>query len=90
MTELEIFLVQAWIIWNQRNVVVHGGQMKDPRWLNNRATGLLEEYKKAQPNMVITNVAPSGNYWQPPSQDVYKLNFDTVVFSDLNCFGLVR
>ena len=87
MTELELFLVQAWIIWNQRNMVVHGGQMKDPRWLNNRAAGLLEEYKKAQANMVITNVAPSGNYWQPPSQDVYKLNFDTVVFSDLNCFG---
>ena len=47
MMELELFLVQEWIIRNQRNVVMHGGQMKDPRWLNNRAAGLLEEYKKA-------------------------------------------
>ncbi|XP_075654965.1 uncharacterized protein LOC142625150 [Castanea sativa] len=35
-TEMELFLVQAWLIWNQRNMVVHGGHMKDPRWLNNR------------------------------------------------------
>ena len=83
-TELELFLVQVWIIWNQRNVVVHGGQMKDPRWLTNRATELLEEYKKAQANMVITNVTPSRNYWQPPPQDVYKLNFDAAIFSNLN------
>ena len=38
--------------------------------------------------MVITNAAPSRNYWQPPLQDVYKLNFDTVVFLNLNCSGL--
>ena len=37
--------------------------------------------------MVITNAAPSRNYWQPPLQDVYKLNFDTVVFLNLNCSG---
>ena len=37
--------------------------------------------------MVITNAAPSENYWQPPPQEVYKLNFDTVVFLDLNCSG---
>ena len=27
---VELFLVQAWTIWNQRNMMVHGGQMKDP------------------------------------------------------------
>ena len=26
--EFELFLVQAWIIWNQRNTVVHGGQLR--------------------------------------------------------------
>ena len=26
--EFELFLVQAWIIWNQRNTLVHGGQLR--------------------------------------------------------------
>ena len=30
MAELELFLVQAWIIWNQRNIVIHGGKLKEP------------------------------------------------------------
>ena len=88
-TEMELFLVQAWLIWNQRNVVVHGGQMKDLRWLTNRAAELLEEYKIAQANMVISNVAPrTSSYWQPPLQNVYKLNFDAAVFSNLKCSGV--
>ena len=31
---LDMFLVQAWFIWNQRNAIIHGGQMRDPKWLN--------------------------------------------------------
>ena len=41
--ELEIFLVQAWLIWNQRNAVIHGGHLKEPGWLNKRAEQLLDE-----------------------------------------------
>uniref|UniRef100_A0A7N2M257 RNase H type-1 domain-containing protein n=1 Tax=Quercus lobata TaxID=97700 RepID=A0A7N2M257_QUELO len=48
---------------NQRNVVVDGGQLKDPR------------------------TVPSRNVWQPPPPDVYKLNFDAAIFSDLKCSG---
>ena len=33
--DMEVVLVQAWLIWNQRNWVVHGGKFHDPRWLNN-------------------------------------------------------
>ena len=36
--DMEVVLVQAWLIWNQRNRVVHGGKFHDPSWLNNRAT----------------------------------------------------
>ena len=25
--ELELFFVQAWLIWNQRNTITHGGSM---------------------------------------------------------------
>jgi len=82
LKEMEIFLVQAWVIWNQHNVVVHGGQMKNPQWLTNRAAELLEEYKKAQTNLGISSAATGSNCWKPPPQDVYKLNFDAAVFSD--------
>ena len=30
--DFELFLVQSWLIWNQRNKVVHGRQMMDPRF----------------------------------------------------------
>ncbi|XP_075664975.1 uncharacterized protein LOC142634559 [Castanea sativa] len=39
--------------------------------------------------MVLSNAAPrSSSYWQPPSQDAYKLNFDAAVFSNLKCSGV--
>ena len=45
--DFELFLVQSWLKWNQRNRVVHGGQMMDPRGLNKRALDYLDEYKKS-------------------------------------------
>ena len=48
-TEFELFLVQAWFIWNQRNIVIHGeGELKEPGWLNKRSREYLEEYHQAQ------------------------------------------
>ena len=44
---MELFLIQAWTVWNQRNMLKHGGQMKDPCWLNRRVAKYLEDYKKA-------------------------------------------
>ena len=38
--------------------------------------------------MVISNAAPSRSYWKLPPQDVYKLNFNAAVFSDLKCSGV--
>lgn len=42
--ELELFFVQAWLIWSQRNTIIHGGSMQDPTRLNMRATEFLEEF----------------------------------------------
>ena len=42
--DMEVVLVQAWLIWNQRNRVVHGDKFHDSRWLNNRAREFLEEF----------------------------------------------
>ena len=65
--DFELFLVQSWLIWNQRNKMVHGGQMMDPRWLNKRALDYLDEYKKSQVQLIdILVTAPARISWQPP------------------------
>ena len=56
--DFELFLVQSWLIWNQRNKVVHGRQMMDPRWLNKRAMDYLDEYKKSQVQLAIRGTTP--------------------------------
>lgn len=44
-SEFELFLVQAWLIWNHRNTVTNGGRFNEPGWLNKRAIELLEEFR---------------------------------------------
>ena len=46
--ELELFLVQAWIIWNQRNALIHGKQLQAPGILNRRAEDSMDEFRHAQ------------------------------------------
>ena len=47
------FLVQAWLIWNQRNLVLHGGILQEPGRLNARAGSLLREFQKAQMQLTL-------------------------------------
>ena len=65
--DMEVVLVQAWLIWNQRNRVVHGGKFHDPGWLNDCAREFLEEHWTAQEYMGIEHVMqPNRDTWQPP------------------------
>ncbi|KAK9997130.1 hypothetical protein SO802_021816 [Lithocarpus litseifolius] len=87
--ELELFWVQAWIIWNQRNCVVHGGILKDPKCLNKRAEEFIQEFLQAQAQLRVSRIEQiSSEVWQPPPPDVYKLNFDAAVFSGLGRTGI--
>ena len=47
LEELELFFVQAWLIWLQRNMVIHGGKLQDPSRFVQRALDFLTEYKDA-------------------------------------------
>ena len=86
--EFELFVVQAWIIWNQRNTVVFGGKLKDPKWLNKRAKEFLDEFHQAQGQLRIPVSPPGDSVWHPPLDSSFKLNFDAAVFSELNCLGV--
>ncbi|KAL0005020.1 hypothetical protein SO802_012581 [Lithocarpus litseifolius] len=82
--EFELFLVQSWFIWNQRNAVVHGGILKDPRWLNKRAAEFLEEFHQVQGQLQSPEIFSASNVWFPPPELVYKLNFDAAIFLELS------
>ncbi|XP_075659003.1 uncharacterized protein LOC142628850 [Castanea sativa] len=53
---MEIFVAQAWTVWNQRNSMVHGGQMKHPCWLKKRAVDYMEEYRTTQEQLQCSGV----------------------------------
>ena len=51
--EIDLFWAQAWIIWNQRNCVVHGGKLKDPNSLNKKTEEFVDQFKQAQDHLAV-------------------------------------
>ncbi|KAL0002856.1 hypothetical protein SO802_016637 [Lithocarpus litseifolius] len=87
--EVELFWVQCWQIWNQRNRILYGGQLKHPTSLNKRAEEFLEEFKHSQVSLDSSLLEQLiGDSWQPPPAMEYKLNFDAAIFSGLEKFGI--
>ncbi|KAL0001579.1 hypothetical protein SO802_015360 [Lithocarpus litseifolius] len=85
-------LVQAWFIWNQRNAILHGGQMRDSKSLNQRAVEYLDEFQNVQTHINFTHTKPQNRQkWKPPVSQLYKLNFDAAVFAGTQSsrFGVV-
>ena len=80
ISEVELFLVQAWFIWNQRNTALYGGSFKDPKCLNKRASDYLRDYQQAQRQLVVTTSTTQRTIWQPPPHSCLKLNFDAAIF----------
>ena len=86
--ELELFWTQAWIVWNQRNCLLHGGQLKVPSSLTNRAKEYITEFRIAQTRLGVQRTQqPNGDTWQPPPPEEFKLNFDAAVFLDSGRIG---
>ena len=50
--DMELFFVQCWVIWNQRNSVLYGGSIQDPSQLVRRAEDYLKEYRDAQDHLL--------------------------------------
>ena len=51
--DLEYFFVQCWVLWNQRNSVVHGGCIHDPSRLVQRAKDFIQEFCDAQTQLSV-------------------------------------
>ena len=87
-TKFELFLVQAWLIWNQRNVLNFRGKLKDLMWLNRRAADYLDEFWQAQDLLQTPMINTGSQVWQPLPRSMFKLNFDVATFPSLNCLVL--
>lgn len=88
--ELELFLVQCWIIWNQRNLVMHGGVIQDPNRLHKRAGDFLKEYRQAQEHLPVQStlsLVQNRVSWTPPTGLAYKLNVDAAMFTGISASG---
>ncbi|KAK4573849.1 hypothetical protein RGQ29_031699 [Quercus rubra] len=85
--ELELFWAQSWLIWNQRNTLMHGGVIQDPGKLNQRARDYLEEFRMAQVQLGISGTCGSVEVWRPPVGSLYKVNFDAAMFTNSNSSG---
>ena len=83
MVELELFWVQCWLIWNQRNTVEHGGMIQHPSGLTKRATDYIDEFKDSQVHLAIPVSVGAVQRWSTPSGSVYKVNFDASVLQAL-------
>jgi len=63
--------------------------MKNPPCLNKRAEECIEEFKRAQIQLIVQpRQQPNGEVWQPPPSKAYKLNFDAALFSNLGRTGI--
>ena len=63
--------------------------MKDPKCLNKLAKEFIQEFQQVQAQLTVSWIEQlSSEVWQPPSPDVYKLNFDAAVFSGLERTGI--
>lgn len=82
-----MFLVQALLIWNQRNTVIHGGKLKEPCWLNKKVLDYLGEFQQTQEQLSTPVRQSSVNMWHPPPASIFKLNFNAAIFADLNSSG---
>lgn len=72
--DFEFFMVQVWLIWNQRNLVRHGGISQEPSRLNARVGSLLREFKEAQMQLTLPGSIGRSQTWQPPEGQLHKLN----------------
>lgn len=84
LEEFELFLVQGWLLWNQQNTVLHGGNLQDLAGPVKRARDYLDEYKETQTQLAVPTNTVRVTSWSPPSNPRYKLNFDVSIFLVLN------
>ena len=84
----EIFILAAWSLWNRWNAIClnHPTHLLDQTF--SVASGLLQEYINAQPNLPTPDQLPTTHQWRPPDHPRFKANYDGAVFNNINAAGI--
>ncbi|KAK9272861.1 hypothetical protein L1049_003239 [Liquidambar formosana] len=76
-----------WMMWNNRNWLLHEGKRMEPQQLIERANTLLQDFIKIQGEGRTVGVKISAR-WRPPTTGTYKVNVDGARFDDKKSVGL--
>lgn len=87
LEEVEMFLVQAWMLWILRNKVRTRGAIQDPAQLVQWASIFLKEYKASQDHHTVPNMMERSSRWVLPPENRFKVNFDVAVFQEIHALG---
>ncbi|KAL9451066.1 hypothetical protein AB3S75_012752 [Citrus x aurantiifolia] len=80
--EAELMLVYCWVIWSIRNKFIFEGKLTDSRIAAVRAESALKAFQRVRTSgagMVAKGGRAIQQRWQPPPQNVLKLNADAAV-----------
>lgn len=77
----ELFFIEVWSIWNQRNQISHNQMSYPTDQLAQIANDRWEEYKSVRP-MPNPRRQKQKTRWISPPTDVYKINFNVAVFPE--------
>ncbi|XP_075665685.1 uncharacterized protein LOC142635414 [Castanea sativa] len=87
---LELFVVTAWKVWNQRNTVRLNQLVDSLHQIAHISKAWLTDYRARQvySDMPMQQNQRTRRHWKPPSAELFKINFDGAVFSHEKIFGI--
>ena len=85
----EVFATAGWSLWNNRNVIRHGGKGRKGREIALEAQRYVDEFRNHMPSD-LPKLQPSSplKKWSRPPPNWYKINVDGVVFKEQGCIGV--
>ncbi|XP_075650882.1 uncharacterized protein LOC142621501 [Castanea sativa] len=83
----ELFAATAWGIWNNRNLVRHGGKSKSPKLIVKEVASYMKEVRQSK-EVQIRPAPPSRQNWTPPKRGFYKINVDGAVYKEMGSCGV--
>ena len=82
------FATIAWSLWQRRNRI----RERQTTWplveIGRRAKAMVEEYFDAQKPKPMVTPRPARVHWSPPTENLYKVNFNAALFEHLGFAGL--
>ncbi|KAK7815854.1 hypothetical protein CFP56_001074 [Quercus suber] len=84
----EIFAIAGWLVWNRRNAIHFNRAVRPVDSICREAGSFLQEFLQARENEQSSSRPQVTQKWRPPAPNIYKINFDAVVFRASNLAGL--